>query len=385
MSAVVLAALAVPPLLASGYLLLLTLASRRRDPPLPAAPRTRFDVIVPAHDEEACIARTVRSLLAADYPRELRRVIVVADNCADETASRAAAAGATVLVRQDPSRRGKGHALAFAFAHSLAAGFADAVAVVDADSTVSPNLLTAFAARLERGALAVQASAAVLNRDASSRTRLMALALALFNGVRSLGRDRLGVSCGLRGNGMCIATAALRAHPYGAFSLVEDLEYGVALGRAGVRVRYAAETAVASEMVSSAKAAGPQRRRWERGRAALARELALPLLREAIARRSLLLLDLAADLIMPPLSSLALAVCAGLAAALLLSASPWPWLASAACIAAYLLRGWVLSGLGRSGLRALAWGPCYVVWKLCAVRRAPPSTWVRTGREAHAA
>jgi len=183
---------------------------------------------------------------------------------------------------------------------------------------------------------------------------------------------------------MCIATAALVAHPYEAFSLVEDLEYGIELARAGVRVRYAAEAAVASEIVSSSGAAASQRRRWEQGRAGLARRLIVPVLRDALARRSLLLFDVAADLLVPPLSSLVLMLVAGLVAALLVSAPSWPWLTGLALVAVYLARGWSLSGLGASGLRALAWAPLYVVWKLCTVSRAAPREWVRTAREAGA-
>jgi 1,2-diacylglycerol 3-beta-glucosyltransferase len=382
MIAAALALLAVPPLVASGYLLLLTAASRRTAPRSARRPRTRFDVVVPAHDEEQGIARTVRSLLAMEYPSELRRVIVLADNCTDETGARAAATGARVLVRDDPERRGKGHALAFAFERSLAERWADAVVVVDADSVVSPNLLGAFAARLERGGLAVQAAAAVLNRDESRRTQLMALALAAFNGVRSLGRENLRLSCGLRGNGMCIAASALRAHPHQAFSLVEDLEYGIALARAGIRVEYAAEAVVASEIARSSRAAASQRRRWEHGRARLARQFAVPILREALVKRSLLLLDVAADLLVPPLASLVLVLCAGTVVSLLASTAAWPWLAGLVFVTVYVMRGWALSGLGSSGLRAAAWAPFYVVWKLRTKSRPAPREWVRTARAA---
>lgn len=387
MIATLLAVGAALALAAASYLMALTLASLRPRPaPAPAgAPRLRFDLVVPAHDEAAGIAATVRSLLAADYPPELRRVLVVADNCRDATAARAAEAGACVLVRDEPGLRGKGHALALAFARSLGDGFADAVVVVDADSSVSPNLLRAFAARLSAGEQAVQAAAAVRNRDDSWRTRLMALSLAVFNGVRSLGRDRLGLSCGLRGNGMCLSTAALRAHPYRAFSLVEDLEYGLALGRGFVRVAYAPEAWVASDMVSSGSAAAPQRRRWEGGRAALARAAALPLLRDAARARSLLLLDLALDLLVPPLTTLSLFCAAGLACAALAGAPLWPWALTLACLAAYVARGWQLSGLGASGLRAAAWAPVYVAWKLFAARGAGRGAWTRTAREPRSA
>ncbi|HCF58181.1 MAG TPA: glycosyl transferase family 2, partial [Myxococcales bacterium] len=155
--------LALPVLFVCGYLGLLALLSARVSPPPAVAPTARFDFLVPAHDEEGGIARTVRSLLAVDYPAELRRVVVVADNCSDRTAERARQAGARVIERRDPERRGKGHALALAFEHSLQEGFADAVVVVDADTVVAPNLPRAFAAHLAAGAQAMQAEYGVLN------------------------------------------------------------------------------------------------------------------------------------------------------------------------------------------------------------------------------
>ena len=385
MTALVLALLALPCLCTSGYLLFLAFLSRRRPAPVPAEGALRFDLIVPAHDEESGIARTVRSLLAVDYPSALRRVRVVADNCTDATAARARAAGAEVWVRDEPERRGKGYALAHAFEQSQRDGFADAVVVVDADSVVAPNLLTAFAARLVQGAQAVQAGSAVLNPDDSWRTQLMALGFALFNRLRSLARENLGLSCGLRGNGMCLRTSLLRQHPAQAFSVVEDLEYGLSLGRAGVRVHYADEASVASAMVSSGAAAGSQRRRWESGRFALARRLALPLLRDAARDSSPMLLDLALDLLVPPLSLVVLYLAGGLCLSLLVCrvlVASVLWLASALCVAVYVVRGWVLSGIGLRGLSALLQVPRYLAWKASLIFQAGGSPgWVRTARE----
>ena len=99
--------------------------------------------------------------------------------------------------------------------------FAYVLSIVDADSLASPNLLRACAERLERGAMAVQVDYAVLNPDASWRTRLMSIALASFHRLRSRARERLGVSCGLRGNGMCFSRALLREVPHAAYSMTE--------------------------------------------------------------------------------------------------------------------------------------------------------------------
>src|ERR1700753_3597765 len=137
---IVVVLVAIPAVGSSLYLLILTLLSGRPQTPPPSSRRMRFDIIVPAHNEEAVIVAAVRSLLAVDWPADRFRVVVVADNCTDSTAEIASAAGAHVLSRFDPGRRGKGYALDFAFAASRAEGQADALLVVDADAKVSRNI-----------------------------------------------------------------------------------------------------------------------------------------------------------------------------------------------------------------------------------------------------
>lgn len=387
---VALVALSLPVLAWTTYLALLAfLAWRNPIPSSPEPPVTRFDVIVPAHDEEVGIAATVQSLLALDYPADLRRVLVVADNCKDATAARAKEAGALVLERQDDTRRGKGYALEHAFERSLSDGLADAVVVVDADTLVTPNLLRAFAARFATGALAAQAEYGVANARASWRTRLMHIAFTLFHVVRSRARERLAVSTGLRGNGMAFSKSLLREVPHDAFSVVEDLEYGIRLGRAGHRVHYAGEAQVFGEMVASEKSSRSQRRRWEGGRGTIARQHAAGLLFDGLRRRSLLLLDLAADLLVPPLTYVALATIVGLAAAGAWSAwghtvrwSLWPWVAAAAGLGFYVLRGAILARVGPRVVLDLMWAPVYMVWKVVLGLRSPSreQEWVRTAR-----
>ncbi len=384
--------LSVPVLCACGYLFALTLLSRRLPLPQGGAPTTRFDVLVPAHDEAAGIARTVQNLQALDYPADLFRVRVIADNCTDDTAACARAAGAQVLERRDAQRRGKGYALAHAFERSLADGFADAVVVVDADTLASPNLLRAFDARVRAGAQAAQAEYGVANPDESWRTRLMTVAFALFHQVRSRGRERLGLSCGLRGNGMCFTTSLLRAQPHRAFSMVEDVEYGLQLGRAGIRVHFAHEARALGEMVSDEQASRSQRQRWEHGRKLLVREVAPVVFAEGVRQRSPLLVDLALDLLVPPLAQLGGVVLLGglLSTVMALAGQPWtlvPWLACGLMLTFYVARGWQLSGVGLGGLTALARAPGYLLWKLAVAARGGPrrDEWVRTARKGEVA
>ncbi len=296
-------AVSLPLLLACTYLLIATLCSAKLREPQANAPTRRMRFVVPAHNESAGIAATVRSLLGVDYPGQLFDIVVVADNCNDDTADQARRAGATVLERQNAELRGKGYALDFAF-NALPEDM-DAVVVIDADTLVSPNILRAFAARRDLGAHAVQADYAVRNPDASWRTRLIAIAFGSFHIVRSRARERLSVSCGLRGNGMCFSASLLKEVPHKAYSVVEDVEYGLRLGRAGYRVFYADEAHVYGEMVTSGGAANSQRRRWEEGRRLLIQQHSRKLLVAAFTERKPVLLDLACDLLIPPLSRLA--------------------------------------------------------------------------------
>jgi cellulose synthase/poly-beta-1,6-N-acetylglucosamine synthase-like glycosyltransferase len=386
--------LGIPVLACATYLFVLALAAEA--PPIPARddepePRLRFDIIVPAHDEESGIGATIASLRRLDYPADRVRILIVADNCADTTARVAGEAGAIVLVRDEPTRRGKGYALALGFARAEADAVADAVVVIDADTTASPNLLRAFARRFQADAHAVQASYGVRDPEASWRARLMVLALAIFHGLRSLGRERLGLSAGLRGNGMGFTREVLRRVPPEAFSIVEDVEYGIKLAEAGVRVGYVPEAEVLGDMAPRGAAAATQRRRWEGGRAALARAHAPRLLAEGLARRDAVRLDLAMDLLVPPLSSLALAALLGAAAALVVhvalggsATAMVPWLLALGFLTAHVLRGLSLSGAGPRGLFTLLWAPVYVAWKIgLRLRRSPRGSqeWIRTARD----
>lgn len=385
----ILMVLAIPACAAGFYLLLFTLLSRATPVALRSSRQMRFDIIVPAHNEAMVIKSVIANLQKLDWPADCYRIVVIADNCTDETAALARAAGAVVLERHDTQLRGKGYALDYAFNASRTHNWAYAVVVVDADTEVSTNLLEAFAGRIENGAKVIQAHYGVLNAQASWRTRLLSIAMAAFHQVRSRAREHLQLSCGIRGNGWCITHRLLTQVPYRAFSLTEDLEYGIDLGLAGYRVHYADEAQVKAMMVSGEQAARSQRQRWEDGRLQLIRSRAMPLLRAAMGSGGRVCLDLALDLLVLPLSYVAvnvalLIVLAGLASLWEPSMGLWLWLGtgSGLSLLLYVLRGWQLSGIGMRGLMDLARAPLFVIWKLVLMLRAHSSTeWIRTKRE----
>ncbi len=361
---------------------MLTLASL-----LPARSRRRSEetlvrlaVIVPAHNEEQLIERCVQSLQAFQPPGV--NLYVVAHNCEDRTAAIAAARGAEVLVVKDPAQLGKACALRHGFAHALAGG-ADAVVVVDADSVVSKSFLLNMQAALSESDLAVQCVYRVLPARGKKRHSLTSIAFQGFNLVRPAGRERLGLSVGIFGNGFGLRREALERVPYQANSVVEDLEYHIGLVTAGLRVRMVEDATVFGEMPQEDSGSKTQRARWEGGRLLMMRMFPAPLL-GGILRGKFRLFE-------PLLDVLSLPLAMEVQCLILLLLLPSPW-----------FRWYAVAGLLVLGLHFLAavkagkdfWGgvavlllvPRYILWKLLllpkillASRRS--ADWVRTHRE----
>jgi exopolysaccharide biosynthesis WecB/TagA/CpsF family protein len=378
----------------SLYLVTLAVASAafRLPPPKHSTATKRLTVLVPAHDEESLIGRCVRSLLAQSYPRVLFRIAVVADNCSDATAAEAEASGAEVMLRNQPDARGKGHALRWSMDRLLAGPHPwDAIVVVDADSVADPNLLAALAAELDAGAEVVQADYALLQEGDSGKSELANAGFLLFHRVRFSGRARLGMAANLVGNGMLLSRRVLEAHPWDAFTGVEDLEYSMRLRLAGIRPRFAPRASVAGPGPASRSGAVRQRLRWEGGRFHVVRRQLLHLVSAAIVRRDLRLLDAAIDLATPPLALLSLAIMAGSvlgAIAVTAGLAPWwalaPWVIALAAIPAFVGIGLWAGGAPFATWRALAKAPSFLVWKalvyLRLLRGFDVRRWDRTDR-----
>jgi cellulose synthase/poly-beta-1,6-N-acetylglucosamine synthase-like glycosyltransferase len=293
----------------------------RRSPAPAGTPN--FALLVPAHNEAKTIARVVRSLESLDYPADRRTIVVLADNCDDDTAEVAAGLGVRVMVRGDPLRPGKGQALEWAFARLLSepSGF-DAFCVFDADNRVDAGFLRGVAGELERGAEAVQGYLDTLNPDRTLLAGVSAVAYYSANRLFQLPRARLGLSAILGGTGVCLATGLLRRIGWGVTALTEDLEYQAKLTLAGVRVTYAPGARVFDEKPEGAASSLRQRLRWMQGYWDVAARY-LPRLLAKAARGSPRCLELALYLVAPPRSLLTAAVFAMGVATLLMPGEAW--------------------------------------------------------------
>ena len=362
----------------------------------PGADHLRFVVFVPAHDEASGIAATLVSLCAMEYPADAFAVHVVADNCTDATATVAREFEVEVHERDEPGNPGKGPALNWLFDRLSARGDVfDAVVVIDADTLVVADFLTAMDGALQQGADVAQGHYTVRDPAASTATSLRYAALACRHHLRARARTRLGASCGLYGNGMVFRRELLADRRWSGH-LVEDAEFQIDLLLDGHRVVYVPEAVAEAEMPLSLEQAATQNQRWERGRVELAKRAVPQLLRRFVAGGTPRVAtgDALLDQLTPPISVLATVHTPGLLVGLgglVVRGS-----GSRPVVAVHLLGVGVLVGHVLAGLRsvgadrqhyvALLSAPRAIVWKLgiwgSALVPGRAVSWDRTARNA---
>ncbi len=378
-----------------GYQMMLTLFSlkAKQISEFKTNVHRRFAVVVPAYNEEKVISKTLYSLSGLIYPKKLYDVIVIADNCTDNTAKIARNLGATVLERKDPARRGKGYALRWAFDQIRNSDKQyDAIVVFDSDSLASGNFLEVMNYYLENGREVIQSSDLVIPQPGIWSSETIRIGFLLCNYVKPLGRKALGLHMGLRGNGMCFSLDHLKKYPWKAWSRTEDLEYGLLLLTKGIDIHFAPEAFVWAQMPVKAENAESQRQRWEMGRYGVIRKYARQFLRETIRKRSLKYFDVLIDLVTPPFVNMLLIVLFMIAVNQLLwyfgfisvdFLILWSGLALVGLL--QLFAGLLIAKADKDLYKSLFYIPVYILWKIKVYLKTlfigRERTWIRTTRD----
>lgn len=350
--------------------------------------RPRTAVLMPAHNEAFTIGETIRALLPQLATAD--RLLVVADNCSDETASIAAASGAHVIVRSDPDRRGKGYALDFGMRH-LERDPPEIVLIVDADCRLADGSIDRLVRVCGAATVAVQARYLMqAPAGAGTMVRIAEFACLLKNWVRPLGLRRLGLPCQLLGTGMAFPWMQIRGATLATGHIVEDLKLGLELAAAGAAPVFCPDAEVTSTFPTSDEGFKTQRTRWEHGYLGVLMQDAPSILRKAALRRDVRLLAMGLDLCVPPIALLTLLV-AGMwgVSALLYLELRWTPPFAIACVAAGLLAATVFAAWARFGRNVVSLGSlllavAYALWKIPLYGKflvARQIDWVRSKRD----
>ena len=353
----------------------------------------RIAVIMPAHNEGRGLRPTLMQALAQLGPED--RVLVVADNCSDDTAAQAREFDVTVVERFHATERGKGYALDFGVraleALALKEGQApDVVIILDADCTLGPQLLPRIAAVAHGTGRPVQATYLMEAANGSLKARVAEFAMRVKNLVRPRGMHQLGLPCGLYGTGMAFPWEVAVKAPLASGHLAEDMQLGVRLAQLGAPPLLCEDAKVTSVFANSQEGEASQRTRWEHGHLAmLVGEGPGLLWRSMRPGRGAQLLQVL-DMLVPPLALLAMTL-VGWAAVTLVVALAAGWVAPLvlALLALLMLTAAIVAAQQRwaadvLSLGELARAPFIVLAKLPLYLRflfKRQTDWVRTKRD----
>jgi cellulose synthase/poly-beta-1,6-N-acetylglucosamine synthase-like glycosyltransferase len=334
----------------------------------PPGQRPRVAVLMPAHDEALGISQALHSLLPQLLATD--RLVVIADNCSDNTASVAAAAGAEVIERRDPMKRGKGFALDFGVRH-LEHNPPEIVIIADADCCFSAGAIDRLARDCHARGRPVQGLYLMLSPEgAGTRTRVAQFAWLVKNLVRPTGLLALGLPCHLMGTGMAFPWACIRTAELATGHIVEDLQLGLDLARRGEPTQFCPDVLVTSYFPQSDDGLRSQRTRWEHGHLGLILTEAPRLLRSGVLDFDARIIALALDLMVPPLALFVMlaalnVMLAGAFAVLCGRAAPFA-LASATLglVGLSVLVSWIRYGQHVISLYALTFSPVYALRKV---------------------
>jgi len=350
-------------------------------------------ILMPAHNEGSGIRNTLQQLLP--MLNENIRLLIVADNCSDNTADivREAAVGRTdvkVIERHNAELRGKGYALDFGVRY-LEADPPQVVVILDADCVFNNGAPGILARQCMKFGRPVQALNLMEHpHDAGLKAKLAQFAWVVKNQVRALGDLRMGLPCLLMGTGMAFSWSQIAQAKLGTGHIVEDIKLGLELTSAGTPPLFCPTARVTSNFPVAADAVQTQRSRWEHGHLGVIVSEVPSAMWSAIVHRNLNLLAMALSLSVPPLALLTLLLVAllfftaifGILTGMLLPLGIA--LVSTATLASAVLLAWRSHGRSIISLLQLSGVPLYVLSKVPVYfyflfKRQ--SEWIRSKRE----
>jgi len=349
----------------------------------------RVAVLVPAHNESIHLLPTLHCVMKQLSNDD--RLIVIADNCQDDTANVALSCGAQVLERTESKLRGKGYALAFGV-DALRAAPPDVVIVVDADCILSEGAIEDIALHCIQTQCPVQMLDLMhAPPNSGPRTRMLEFAWIMKNWVRPLGSSRLGQACHLMGTGMALPWDLAAKYMLATGHIAEDMKLGVDLAIAGRPPQFLSTSQITSEFPLSAAVSRTQKSRWEHGHLTTMKQELPKLLSVLLRRPGRALMVLAMDLVIPPLALYLL--CLAATTALLVTACTISAAYLCALLIVLMACGAMLVCVGLAWLRyashlltvrELMNAPFYAIWKLpiyLAYLIKRKSSWTRTERK----
>ncbi len=230
----------------------------------------RVTILVPAHNEAVVVARTVRSLLALDYPEHLLDILVIDDASTDATPAildELAAENRRVRVlHRVPPEGGRGKSAALNAAYKLTDS--EYIAVYDADNQPEANALKLLIAHMVRhpklgAALGMFRTG---NKNRNLLTRCINIEGLSFQWILQAGRWQLLKVATLPGTNFVIRRSLLELlDGWDEEALTEDSELSIRIYQAGFQIAFVPYSITWEQEPETVRVWLKQRTRWVRG------------------------------------------------------------------------------------------------------------------------
>lgn len=266
-----------------------------KENPLVVDKNHKFLIVLPAHDEEQVIGNLINSLKEQDYPKDLYDIVVIADNCKDNTEKIAKENGAKVYVRttEDKSKRTKGYALQEYLATIIKQDTIpyDAFCVFDSDNIVDKEFLKVMNKHLCQGEEVVQGYRDIKNPTDSWISAGYAIFYWMMNRFYHLARYNAGLSPLMNGTGFMVKFDVIKDTGWDTNTLTEDIEFSLKNIIAGRKLGWAKDAICYDEEPVDFKPSWKQRSRWTVGHIQCLVEYTVPLAKSSHERKTLVNFD----------------------------------------------------------------------------------------------
>jgi cellulose synthase/poly-beta-1,6-N-acetylglucosamine synthase-like glycosyltransferase len=226
--------------------------------------------MIPARNEAMVIEKTVRALLAMDYPKDKFEVIVISDHSNDgttEIVERLGKEDARVRCLSWPARE-RGSGKPRALNEGLKLCRFPVIAIYDGDNNPRPESLRILASAMVKNPnlTAVLGKFRCINKSKNILTRMVSIETLSFQWMIQAGRYWFSKFAILPGTNYIIRKSALEAvNGWDEKAITEDSELSVRLQMMGYEVQFVPTSVTWEQEPETLKVWIKQRTRWVRG------------------------------------------------------------------------------------------------------------------------